>query len=83
MGMNRLPLTASPQNVPDAIHHGMVYTVHTFGRDPRFKPHVHLVLTKGGLKDNTWVEIDELLGNRLASKMALLALQGFAQGTPP
>ena len=47
---------------------GMVYTVHTFGRDLGFKPHVHLVMTKGGLRKNTWVEINELPGNRLASK---------------
>jgi hypothetical protein len=27
---------------------GSVYTVHTFGRDLGYKPHVHLVITKGG-----------------------------------
>ncbi len=45
---------------------GMIYTVHTGGRDLGFKPHVHpstllragLVMTKGGLKDGEWVEIE-------------------------
>jgi hypothetical protein len=31
------------------IRVGLVYTCHTFGRDLVFKPHVHLILTKGGL----------------------------------
>ena len=40
---------------------GLVYTVHTFGRDLGYKPHVHLVITKGGLVDvmgfsrNGWI----------------------------
>ena len=28
---------------------GLIYTCHTFGRDLDFKPHIHLVMTKGGL----------------------------------
>jgi hypothetical protein len=39
---------------------GMVYTVHTYGRDLGFKPHVHLVMTKGSLKDGEWVKIDSI-----------------------
>ena len=35
---------------------GMIYTLHPGGRDVGFKPHVHLVMTKGGLKDGEWVE---------------------------
>lgn len=46
---------------------GMVYTVHTFGRDLVFKPHVHLVLTAGGLnKAGEWVDFDGIPGGKLA-----------------
>ena len=52
---------------------GMIYTCHTFGRDLFFKPHVHIVVTKGGLdKDGNWVEIDGIPGNRLAAKWRYL-----------
>jgi hypothetical protein len=51
-----------------AIQVGLVYTLHTFGRDLVFKPHVHLVLTKGGLdKDGHWIPIDTTPGGRLAA----------------
>ena len=33
------------------VRMGQIHTVHTGGRDLGFKPHVHLVMTKGGLKD--------------------------------
>jgi hypothetical protein len=61
---------------------GMVYTVHTFGRDLGFKPHVHLVMTKGGLKDDTWVEINQVPGNRLAAKWRYLLCQHLRQAHP-
>jgi hypothetical protein len=66
---------------PD-VRIGMVYTVHTFGRDLGFKPHVHLVITKGGLRKNTWVEIDEIPGNRLASKWRYLLCKALRQAHP-
>ncbi len=47
---------------------GMIYVTHTFGRDLGFKPHVPLVMTKGGLKDDARVEIAEVPGGRLAAK---------------
>jgi len=32
--------------------------VHTFGRDLKFNPHVHMLLTEGGLAgDDEWVDI--------------------------
>jgi len=51
---------------------GIIYTIHTFGRDLVFKPHVHLVITKGGLINGKWVEIDSVPGNRLSSKWRYL-----------
>jgi hypothetical protein len=47
----------------------MIYTCHTFGRDLGFKPHIHLVTTKGGLdKDEKWVEIDGIPGGKLSAR---------------
>jgi len=53
---------------------GMIYTVHTFGRDLGFKPHVHLVMTKGGLKDGGWVDVDYIPGGKLAAKWRFLLM---------
>jgi predicted RNA-binding Zn-ribbon protein involved in translation (DUF1610 family) len=61
---------------------GMIYTPHTFGRDLGFKPHVHLVMTKGGLKDNAWLDIDEVPGGRLAAKWRYLLCQRLRQRRP-
>jgi hypothetical protein len=51
-------LKTAPQAVRELVEElypglrvGMIYTLHTGGRDLGFKPHVHLVMTKGGLKD--------------------------------
>ena len=52
---------------PDA-RIGMIYTILPAGRDLGLKTHVHLVMTKGGLKDGEWVEIARRLGGRLAVK---------------
>ena len=32
------------------IQVGLIYTGHNFGRDLGFKPHVHVMITKGGLR---------------------------------
>ncbi len=49
------------------IQVGMVYTCHTFGRDLVFKPHIHLILTSGGLdKAGNWLDFDGISGGRLA-----------------
>jgi hypothetical protein len=50
----------------------LVYTVHTGGRDQVYKPHVHLVMTKGGLIEGAWVEIESVPGARLSAKWRYL-----------
>jgi hypothetical protein len=62
---------------------GLVYTCHTFGRDLVFKPHLHLILTKGGLnKDGEWLDIDGIPGNRLAATWRYLLCQRLRQRYP-
>jgi hypothetical protein len=51
---------------------GLIYTVQPFGRDLEYKPHVHLVITKGGLVDGKWVEIEGIPANRLSAKWRYL-----------
>jgi hypothetical protein len=62
---------------------GLVYTCHTFGRDLVFKPHVHLILTKGGLNpEGEWVAIDTIPGGRLAAIWRYLLCQRLRQHYP-
>jgi hypothetical protein len=36
---------------------GILAVVHTFGRDLKFNPHVHLLITEGGLRGGQWESI--------------------------
>jgi hypothetical protein len=36
---------------------GILVVVHTFGRDLKFNPHVHLLMTEGGLRGGQWEPI--------------------------
>jgi Transposase zinc-binding domain/Putative transposase len=82
-------LKAAPQAIcelldelyPD-VRVGLVYTVHTARRDLGFKPHIHLVMTKGGLKDGKWVEIDSIPAARLSAKWRYLLCKNLRQARP-
>lgn len=60
----------------------MVYTTHTFGRDLGFKPHVHLVITKGGLIDGEWVDIDRVPGAKLSATWRYLLCKRLREMMP-
>ncbi len=48
---------------------GILAVVHTFGRDLKFHPHVHVLMTEGGLnKANEWEDIPFLPYNLLRKK---------------
>ena len=64
------------------VRFGMMYTIHTGGSDLGFKPHVHLVMTKGVPKDGEWVVIDKLLGGRLAAKWRYPLCKHLRQARP-
>lgn len=61
---------------------GLLYTCHTFGRDLVFKPHIHLVMTKGGLRDGQWLEIEAIPGGRLAAIWRYLLCKRLRQLYP-
>jgi len=82
-------LQVAPQAVKEVltdlypgVRVGMIYVTHTFGRDLGFKPHVHLVMPKGGLKDNAWLDIDDVPGGRLAAKWRYLLCQRLRKRRP-
>jgi hypothetical protein len=70
------------QDLYPGIRIGIVYTIHTFGRDLGFKPHVHLVVTKGGLINGKWVNIDCVPGSRLSSKWRYLLCKRLQELRP-
>lgn len=61
---------------------GLVYTVHTFRRDLGYKPHVHLVITKGDLVNGKWVEIEGIPANRLSAKWRYLLCKRLRESCP-
>ena len=61
---------------------GMIYTLHPGGRDLGCRPRVHLVMTKGGMKDGQWVEIDKLPGGHLAAKWRRLLCKHLRKARP-
>ena len=45
---------------------GIITVVHTFGRDLGFNPHVHVLMTEGGLDDDAnWVDVNFIPYSRL------------------
>jgi hypothetical protein len=61
---------------------GLVYTVYTGGRDQVYKPHAHLVMTKGGLIDDKWVDIESVTGDRLSAKWRYLLCKRLREVRP-
>ena len=48
------------ENIMD-VTAGIITVVHTFGRDLNFNPHVHVLVTEGGLdSDVNWVDVSYL-----------------------
>jgi hypothetical protein len=65
------------------IRVGLVYTCHTFGRDLVFKPHVHAIVTRGGLDPKgDWIEVEGIPGGRLAATWRYLLCQRLRQRYP-
>jgi hypothetical protein len=45
------------QSQKSGVVPGILAVVHTFGRDLKFNPHVHLLITEGGLRGSQWEPI--------------------------
>lgn len=56
---------------------GILVVVHTFGRDLKFNPHVHLLMTEGGLRGGQWEPIPFLPYALLRKKWQYYLLTGI------
>ena len=62
---------------------GILVIVHTFGRDLKFNPHVHMLMTEGGLtRDNQWIDIPFLPYALLRKKWQYYLLTEIKAKTP-
>ncbi len=59
---------------------GIVIVVHTFGRDLKFNPHIHALMTEGGLdKNDDWKPIEFLPYAALRKRWQHLVLKAFRE----
>jgi hypothetical protein len=62
---------------------GIITIVHTFGRDVSFNPHVHVLVTEGGLDDNAnWVDISFLPYSKLRKQWQYYLLTALKKHLP-
>ena len=60
------------ENIQDATA-GIITVVHTFGRNLGFNPHVHVLMTEGGLDDGVnWVDVSFLSYSKLRKQLTEL-----------
>lgn len=61
---------------------GMIATLHTFGRDLKWNPHIHLILTEGGINDkNIWKERKYINYEGLRHSWKYFVLKFLAENT--
>lgn len=59
---------------------GIIIVVHTFGRDLKFNPHIHALITEGGLdKNEDWKPIEFLPYAALRKRWQHLVLKAFRE----
>ena len=62
---------------------GIITVVHTFGRDMCFNPHVHVLVTEGGLDDNAkWVDVSFLPYSKLRKQWQYYLLTELKKHLP-
>ena len=69
-------------NIPDATA-GIITVVHTFGRNLGFNPHVHILMTEGGLDDDAnWVDVNFLSYSKLRKQWQYYLLTELKKHLP-
>jgi hypothetical protein len=59
---------------------GIIIVIHTFGRDLKFNPHIHALMTEGGLDENdNWKTIDFIPYAALRKRWQHLVLKAFRE----
>jgi len=70
------------ENVHD-VTSGIITVVHTFGRDLGFNPHVHVLMTEGGLDDDAnWVDVNFLSYSKLRNQWQYYLLTELKKHLP-
>jgi hypothetical protein len=70
------------ENIQDATA-GIITVVHTFGRDLGFNPHVHVLMTEGGLdEDAHWVDVSFLPYSKLRKQWQYYLLTELRKRLP-
>lgn len=68
------------QNISEDFTPGMVCTLHTFGRDLKFNPHIHMILTEGGIGNHTqWKDFKHINYEGLRRSWQFLLLKLLKQ----
>lgn len=64
---------------------GIVVVLHTYGKDMKFNPHLHCLVTEGGFKNNgIWVDMDHFpfkMLRRSWQYQLLITLKGKLEDT--
>jgi hypothetical protein len=70
------------ENIHDATA-GLITVVHTFGRDLGFNPHVHVLMTEGGLDDDAkWIDASFLPYSKLRNQWQYYLLTELRKHLP-
>lgn len=65
----------------DILHYGLITVLHTFGRDLKWNPHVHALVSLGGFNKNfVWKKLDYFHSNIIANQWKFIVLQIIQSG---
>ena len=68
----------------DIIHYGLITVIHTFGRDLKWNPHVHAIVSLGGFNKNfIFKKLDYFNVNTIAGQWKYHVLNIIANGNYP
>ncbi|WP_156286674.1 IS91 family transposase, partial [Oceanivirga salmonicida] len=65
----------------DIIHYGLITVIHTFGRDLKWNPHIHAIVTLGGFnKNNKYIKKNYFHVNAIAGQWKKLVIDIIKNG---
>ena len=68
-------------NDSDILHYGLITVIHTFGRDLKWNPHIHAIVTLGGFnKNNKYLDKEYFHFNSIAGQWRKLVIDIVKNG---
>lgn len=65
----------------DILHYGLITVIHTFGRDLKWNPHVHALVSLGGFtKQWKWKKLDYFSVDIIANQWKFIVLHAIQSG---